>query len=51
MPPPRELFAHAAATLENIPEGESTAKGENTAEGHFATPLYMAILSGWAPVP
>ena len=38
-PPPRELFASAAAEL------------ESTAEGHFAVPLHMAILLGWAPDP
>ena len=38
-PPPRALFPLAAATL------------ENTEEGYFATPLHMAILSGWAPDP
>ncbi|MBQ5497565.1 MAG: SAM-dependent methyltransferase, partial [Acetobacter sp.] len=38
-PPPRELFAYAAAEL------------ESAAEGHFAVPLYMAILLGWAPTP
>lgn len=36
---PRMLFAAAAAEL------------ESNAEGHFAMPLHMAILSGWSPDP